>query len=348
MIVSFAATAVSMISPGTANSGEPAWLSSGDFHWKISRPLVEPAQYESNSIISVKDPSIVYHDDRWHLFCTLRGEQKSHQVEYITFKDWNAVDRAERHLILPDEQHFCAPQVFYFTPHKKWYMICQASNENWDPKYGAAFSTNDDIADPDGWTPLSPVGQKLVDGKKSGLDFWVICDEEKAHLFFTTNDGRMWREETPIDQFPFGWSEPELAIRGDIFEAGHIYRLRGLDQYLTIIEAQRFDSGTWRYYKAYVADTLDGQWRPLAATREKAFADIFNGKPEGDHWTDSISHAEMIRTGADEHLEVDPDNLQCVFQGVSNADRAGKAYGAIPWRLGLITLDHGDPTESDR
>ena len=25
------------------------------------------------------------------------------------------------------------------------------------------------------------------------LDFWVICDEQKAHLFYTSLDGRLWR-----------------------------------------------------------------------------------------------------------------------------------------------------------
>lgn len=35
--------------------------------------------------------------------------------------------------------------------------------------------------------------------------------------------------------FPFGWSEPVLALQGDIFEASHTYRLKGCNQYLTIV-----------------------------------------------------------------------------------------------------------------
>ncbi len=54
------------------------------------------------------------------------------------------------------------------------------------------------------------------------------------------------------------------------------------------------------------------------------------------HWTDSISHGELLRSGIDEHLDVDPRDLQFLFQGVLEADRQGKAYGAIPWRLGLL------------
>ena len=55
-----------------------------------------------------------------------------------------------------------------------------------------------------------------------------------------------------------------------------------------------------------------------------------------ERWTDSISHGELIRTGSDEKMEVDPANLQLVFQGVLDKDRGGRPYGAIPWRLGLL------------
>jgi len=74
-----------------------------------------------------------------------------------------------------------------------------------------------------------------VTGKPKWLDFWVICDEKNAHLFYTSLDGRMWRRQTAMADFPFGWSEPVLALQGDIFEASHTYRLKGRNQYLTIV-----------------------------------------------------------------------------------------------------------------
>ncbi|MCK4298115.1 MAG: hypothetical protein KAX80_01210, partial [Planctomycetes bacterium] len=228
---------------------------------------------------------------------------------------------------------FCAPQVFYFQPHARWYLICQASDESWNPNYQPAYSTSDDISAPGSWSPLTPLGARQADGK-TGLDFWIICDEEKAHLFFTTLDGRMWREETPLEDFPTGWSEPRLAIKGDIFEASHTYLLKGVGKYLTLVEAQ--GGHGWRYYKAYVADRLDGEWRPLAATKEKCFASMANTEPVGPRWTDSISHGELVRAGFDQRLEVDPSNLRFVFQGVRDRDRSGKPYGQIPWRLGML------------
>ena len=135
-------------------------------------------------------------------------------------------------------------------------------------------------------------------------------------------------------QFPKGWSTPAVVLTGDIFEASHTYRLKGLNKYLTLVEAQ--NGHGWRYYKAYTADRLDGQWQPLAAEKDKAFASMQNVTPKGERWTDVISHGELLRTGRDEKLEVDPANLRFLFQGVLEKDHQGKPYGEIPWKLGLL------------
>src|SRR5262249_19698214 len=120
--------------------------------------------------------------------------------------------------------------------------------------------------------------------------------------------------------------------RGDIFEASHTYRLQGLNRYLTLVEAQ---DGGRRYYKAYLADRLDGAWKPLAASRGKPFAGLANVRGAG-RWAGSYSPGELLRAGHDERLEVDPARLRFLYQGVSDRDRAGKKYGEIPWRLGIL------------
>jgi len=222
-------------------------LLAGRFRWKISEPLVAPAERPDDPCYSMKDPTVVFHQGRWHLFCTIRSQKRSHQIEYLSFADWKDANAAPRHLLKMHDGFFCAPQVFYFAPHKKWYLICQASDKSWKPEYGAAYSTTTDIADPASWSKLKPLGAKPTGGK-AGLDFWIICDAQKAHFFFTTLDGRMWREETRLEDFPGGWSEAKLAIQGDIFEASHTYKLKGLDKYLTLVEAQ--GGRGWRYYKA--------------------------------------------------------------------------------------------------
>jgi len=308
-------------------------LLAGHFRWRMSKILVTPFQRADDFYYSIKDPSVVYYGGQWHLFCSIRGQKRSHQIEYLSFADWQDSGTAQRHMLKMHAGYFCAPQVFYFTPHEKWYLICQASNESWQPKYQASYSTSANIADPTTWSALKPLGAVQAEGK-SGLDFWIICDDEKAYLFFTTLDGRMWREETRLADFPTGWSEPTLAIKGDIFEASHTYRLKGLDKYLTLVEAQ--GGHGWRYYKAYLADKLDGEWTPLAATKDQTFASMMNTRHPDDQWTDCISHGELFRVGYNQKLEVDPANLRFLFQGVRDKERAGKPYGQIPWKLGRL------------
>ena len=53
--------------------------------------------------------------------------------------------------------------------------------------------------------------------------------------------------------------------------------------------------------------------------------------------TDSISHGEFIRAGNDQTMTVDPRNLRFVFQGALQKEKAGRNYGQIPWRIGMLT-----------
>jgi hypothetical protein len=314
----------------------PAWLESGEFSWSASAPLIGPMMVEGDEKHSIKDPTVVHHDGEWHLFCTVRGRERSHGIVYLHFADWADAANAEQVMLPMHAGYFCAPQVFYFSPHEKWYLICQAASEEWDPEYQPAFSTTGDIADPHSWTELEPLYGYRPGNITGWIDFWVICDEERAHLFYTSNDGNMWRSETPIGEFPHAWSEPVLALQGDIFEASHTYHLAGDGRFLTIVEAE--NGHGWRYYKAYLADSLDGEWRPLAATRDESFASLANVEQAAGHWTDSISHGELLRSGVNERLEIDADNLQLLFQGVLETRREGKVYGEIPWKLGLLEL----------
>lgn len=317
-----------------------------DFEWRSSDVLVSPRVLAGDEKVSVKDPTIVRHDGRWHLFVTVRGTERSHLVAYLSFEDWQDAADAEP-VVLPNHKgFFCAPQVFWFEPHRKWYLVCQASSNDWEPKYSAAFATTDDIGDPKSWSKLRPLADTRTPDGKAGLDFWVICDNEHAYLFYTTLNGRMWRCRTAIGDFPSGWSKPELVLRGDVFEASHTYRLKGdRERYLTIIEAQ--GEGGRRYFKAYTADGLDGEWTPIAATRERPFASRKNVSFTGERWSDAVSHGELLRTGRDQRLEVDPKELRMIYQGVLDADRRGKPYGRIPWRLGLLTPAERPPSNPE-
>jgi hypothetical protein len=303
--------------------------------WTVGPPLVSPAERPSDPCFSVKDPSVVYYNGRWHLFCTIRSKVRTHQIEYVSFADWKVANASPRHILTVTDGYFCAPEVFYFSPQRKWYLIYQAPHET-KKEIRPTYSTTTNIEDPASWSKPTPFYQEKPKNVKGWIDFWVICDEARAHLFFTSLDGRMWRAETKLTDFPAGWNEPKVVLQADIFEAGHTYRLKGMNKYLTVVEAQTGVQPGWRYYKSYLSDHLDGEWKPLADSREKPFAGAVNVRDTAEHWTDSFSHGELLRDGYDEKLEVDPHNLRFLFQGVTEQRRAGKDYGEIPWQLGIL------------
>ncbi len=304
--------------------------------WNLSQPVLSPARRADDPCYSVKDPTVVFHEGRWHVFCTIRSVVRSHQIEYVSFRDWNEADKSPRHILRCREGYFCAPQVFYFRPHRKWYLIYQVGEPERKLKLQPAFSTTENISDPKSWTParlLFP--EQDPKGVNKWIDFWGICDEEKAYLFFTSLDGRMWRMWTPLKNFPDGFDRCELALEADIFEAGHTYRLLGQNKYLTVVEAQGKKGR--RYYKAYTADRLDGKWTPLADTEENPFAGAANVRQPNPPWADNVSHGELLRANCDETLTADPANFQFLIQGVTDRLKAGKKYGEIPWQLGLLS-----------
>lgn len=317
-----------------ANCGAVEDLLSGRFAWNASEPLIRSENRDGDSYHSIKDPTVVRHGGRWHLFCTIRGRKRSHQIEYLSFKDWSDTTNAKRVTLRMTDGYFCAPQVFFFRPHKKWYLIYQAIDKSRTPALQPAYSTTADIGDPASWTPPKLLFSEPPEGVKGWIDFWVICDRDRAHLFFTSLDGRMWRASAPLSEFPNGWDTPRVVLQDDIFEASHTYRLKGLNRYMTVVEAQ--GPGGRRYYKAYMAGALDGEWKPVAAALDKPFAAPGNVRFSGRPWTGSFSHGELLRDGYDETLTVDPAKLVFLFQGVADEDRKGKPYGEIPWSLGLL------------
>jgi len=325
-------------SPASAGDGAAIREFKPPALWEYSAPLITPEKRGTEPSRAQKDPTVVFHAGRWHVFMTVKLPGRS-AIEYCSFADWKQADAAKRTILkVSDSQYYCAPQVFYFAPHQQWYLIYQMGVPGLD-KMWVAYSTTKDIADPNSWTRAQPI----LDGGENdpravgGLDYWIICDDERAYLFFTSLDGRMWRLWTGLDQFPEGFRDCRVALSAEIFEASHTYRLKGLGglgKYLTIVE----QDGR-RYYKAYLAEKLDGEWRPLTDTSEKPFAGWNNVRPAAgvSPWTDNVSHGELLRDSVDQTLTVDPNRLRFLFQGMLDKEKSGKGYGAFSWRLGILT-----------
>ncbi len=303
--------------------------------WEFSRPLIMPEKRARDRSRAQKDPTVVFHEGKWHVFMTVKLPGRS-AIEHCSFAKWESADESKRTILkISDSDYYCAPQVFYFEPHDKWYLIYQMGVPG-TKKMWVAYSTTSTINDPASWTPA----RAILDGGKNdprevgGLDYWIICDDQRAYLFFTSLNGKMWRLWTKLDDFPKGFDHCEVALRAKIFEASHTYRLKGMNKYLTVIE----ENGR-RYYKAYIADRLDGTWTPIADSPAKPFASWKNIRPATgvERWTDNVSHGELIRDGVDQTLTVDPNHLKFVFQGMLDAHKSGKGYGQFQWRIGMLT-----------
>lgn len=320
----------------------------GRFLWSLSAPLLAAEQGREDRCYSVKDPSVVFYNGRWHVFHTTRSAIRSHRIEYVSFGRWEEANASERHVLnCRGEDYIAAPQVFYFRPQKKWYLVYQVVEKGRKPALQPAYSTTENIEDPGSWSPARLFFDEGPKGVTRWIDFWVICDERKAYLFFSSLDGRFWRSSTSLKDFPTGFGPCEVVLTANdadwrLHEASCTYRLRGMNKYLTIIEGIRKGTpGPWRgqrFYVAYTADKLDGTWKPLATSLEKPFASIDNVLQPEPRWTDNISHGELLRSGYDETLTVNPADLRLVIQGVLAKDAAGKRYGEIPWRLGVLKL----------
>jgi hypothetical protein len=324
---------------GTTDAGAVAGLPSS-FRWTSTGPLVSPIPDATHPILSVKDPSVVFFNDRWHVFATTANTAGSWSMIYLTFADWAEAAAAQPYYLDNNPNlrgYHAAPQVFYFAPQAKWYLIFQSGQ----PQY----STTDDISKPESWTtPVNffvgePPGVTANKGVGFWLDFWVICDAAFCHLFFTDDDGELFRSQTAIGSFPMGFGDAVVAIQGvkeTVFEGSSTYRVKGTAGYLTLVEA--FGPTGNRFYRSFVASSLDGAWTPLADSWTNPFAGKNNVTfADGVAWTNDISHGEMIRAGHDQHLEIDPTNLRYLYQGVDPALANNPDYFRLPYRLGLLT-----------
>lgn len=305
--------------------------------WEYSAPLISPEVREVEPSHAQKDPTVVYHEGKWHVFMTVKLPDRS-AIEHCSFKEWTEANVSKR-TILPvsESDYYCAPQVFFFEPHRLWYLIYQMSVPG-SKMMWVAYSTTADIDDPQSWTQGKPLpgldGGPEDPRTVGGLDYWIICDDSRAYLFFTSLNGKMWRLSTTLEEFPSGFDGCEVALEAEVFEASHTYRIKGVNQYVMLIEQDG-----QRYFKAFVADRLDGEWKPLAATPESPFASHRNVRPAPgvEAWTDNISHGELVRDGIDQRLVIDPTNLRFVFQGLLEKDKKGQKYGALEWRIGMLS-----------
>ncbi len=288
--------------------------------WRVDARCFLDGPPEAFDDLAVKDPSTVYYGDKWHLFYTGRDyDTDGHwRMGYASADSIPELNSATRHYMssLDGGDYFCAPQVFWFEERDTWYLIYQSG-------VGPTFSTNTDISDPNGWA----AGQSMNFGG-GVVDYWCISDGNNMYIFYSPMDGShtILRRSTTVEDFPYGWSQADIATT-ETFEAPHVYKNKTDGRYYMMVEGM----GATRWQELWTATNPGGTWIKLA--EEWAHGDRL--VDNADHWTDQVSHGEIIRSGVDERMEIDYiDRCEVLIQGVVDGDYG--TYGNTPYDLGLI------------
>lgn len=312
------------------------------FKWSSTGPLIAPKN-DGRDLAGIKDPTIVLVDKTYHVFASTSKEE-GYNLVYLNFTNFEQASSAPFFYL--DQAplgtgYRAAPQVFYFAPQKLWYLVYQNGN--------AAYSTNPDISNPAAWTApktfYPDMPQLIKDNIEGGywVDMWVICDDVKCHLFSSDDNGRLFRSETLLQDYPAGFTNTTIALsdpnKFNLFEASCIYKLANTDRYLLLVEAIGTDSQRW--FRSWTSTSIEGPWEEWAAEEDHPFARSNNVVFDGGAgaWTKSISHGEVIRSLTDQTLTIDPctEGLQFLYQGIRPEEDKG-SYNALPWKLALITL----------
>lgn len=300
--------------------------------WKLHHPILSPGPSGSFDEVAVKDPSIVFFEGRWHLFYTARSLTE-YTTGYVSARELTGLQSAPRHelkQIRGKTRYGCAPQVFYYEPQAQWYLIFQNRDANYQP----AFSTTTTISKPKTWSSPTPLLTK--DTRAKWIDFWIICDESRAYLFYTESHQGVVVRSTSLTAFPGGWSRGTSVFEG-VHEAVHVYKVNDRDEFHMIYE---LNHGGIRSFGLATAEELAGPWwkRSDHYANSKQLSPLDNTTP----WTDMVSHGEVIRFGYNERMEYEPKRCRWIIQGIQRRDLKGP-YPSLPWKLGVMALvESGD------
>ena len=297
--------------------------------WRVDAPILFRAQAEPYDHYAVKDPSIVFSGGRYHMFYTGANASGGWQMLYSSASTLEGF-RTAPHVYLSriGESYFAAPEVFFFEPHGRWYLIYQ------DGRFGAAYATTTNVADPNSWSGPQSLG---ISGNL-GWDYYVICDSSTCYMYNSPSDGsrRIFVRRTPVGNFPTGWSAPTVALT-DTFEGVNVYRSLADGQYYLVVE----DYLDNRYYELWQSSSAGGPWTRVAERWAWRGNLVYNAS----QWTTSVSHGEFIRAGVNQRLEInDINRVDFLIQGTTQLSCC--PYQQIPWDLGIIRNYTGGPDPS--
>lgn len=294
------------------------------FKWKdYGKPIAEP----KNGWLAIKDFTMVHYNNQYIVYMTYTPQGGGFKGAYMApFSDFSLAN-ASAQAIMPNNLPGVAPELIYFTPKNTWVYTTQ-----WCSTGSFCYTTGSDPTKPAGFAAQTkPILTENIT-PNAPIDQVVICDDSNCYLFYADDKGNIYRGSMAKGSFPGNFtgtkkilSEPDAA---KLFEAVEVYKLKGQKKYLMIVEC-----GYPRYFRAFTATDLAGTWTPVGNTINSATP--FAGKVNVTNgWSNDISHGEIVRTGYDEYREIDPCNMQMIYQGLTT----GGDYNSLPYKMGLITL----------